>query len=90
MFGEINFVDEDGQELEVYVIEETRINGVDYLLVTDEDNDDEEGEVEGYILKDVSPEDSEEAEFIVVEDEEELEYVSKIFNEILEDLDIEK
>ncbi|MGN1084627.1 MAG: DUF1292 domain-containing protein, partial [Lachnospiraceae bacterium] len=49
----ITFVDEDGDEALFHVIEETRINGTDYLLVLD---DIEGEETEALILKDVSAE----------------------------------
>ena len=44
MEEKIIFVDEDGNEIEMYVIEETRINNVNYLLVTDDEGDSEEAE----------------------------------------------
>ena len=34
---------EDGERVDFYVLEETRINGTNYLLVTDSEEDDEEG-----------------------------------------------
>lgn len=68
-----------------FVVEETRINGVSYLLVTET----EEEEAEAYILKDLSKDGEEEASYVFVEDDEELEAVSKIFAELLEDVDIE-
>ncbi len=75
---------QDGEALEFYVMEETRINGMDYLLVTEE----EEGDCEAFILKRLSQEEEEEAVYEMVEAEEELEYISKVFAEILEDVDI--
>ncbi|MCI9081332.1 MAG: DUF1292 domain-containing protein [Lachnospiraceae bacterium] len=74
---------QDGEALEFYVIEQTRINGVNYLLVTEE----EEGDCDAFILKDLSRENEEEAMYEMVESEEELEYISRIFSEILEDVD---
>ena len=59
MEEKIIFVDEDGNEIEMYVIEETRINNVNYLLVTDDEGDSEEAEA--YILKDISNDEDEEA-----------------------------
>ena len=82
----INFVTDDNEEVEFYIIEETRVNGYNYILVTDSQDEDDE-EAEAYILKDVS--DSAEAAYEFVEDDEELEGVSKIFAELLEDIDIE-
>ena len=49
----INFVTDDNEEVEFYIIEETRVNGYNYILVTDSQDEDDE-EAEAYILKDVS------------------------------------
>ena len=68
-----------------FVVEETRINGASYLLVTETEDD----EAEAYILKDTSLDGEEEASYVFVEDDNELEAVSKIFAELLEDVDIE-
>ena len=87
MDEKIIFIDDEGKEVEMFVIEETRINNVNYLLVTD---DDDSEEAEAYILKDVSEEQDEEAVYAVVSDESEIDYIGKIFSELLEDIDIEK
>ncbi|MCC8105117.1 MAG: DUF1292 domain-containing protein [Clostridiales bacterium] len=76
---------EGGETAWFYVVEETRINGVSYLLVTET----EEEEAEAYILKDISKDGDEEAVYEFVDNDEELEAVSKIFTELLEDVDIE-
>jgi len=39
----IIFTNDDGEEDELYVLEETRINGVNYLLVSDEEDDGNKG-----------------------------------------------
>ena len=83
----ISFITENNEEVEFCVIEQTKLNGVNYLLVT-EDTDDEE-EVAAYILKDVSSEEDEEAVYDMVEDEKELEAIAAIFDELLEDTEIE-
>jgi hypothetical protein len=67
-------------------LEETRIHGKDYLLVTDAPED-EDGEC--YILKDVSGENDSEALFEFVEDDRELDGVMGIFEELLKDADVE-
>lgn len=84
----IQFVTEENENVEFFVIEETKINGMNYLLVTDSDDDSDE-EAAAYILKDLSAEDDEDAVYEFVEDDTEMEYVSKIFSEILDDIDIE-
>lgn len=86
MEEKIVFIDEDGKEIEMFVIEETRINNVNYILVTDDDGEDEEAEA--YILKDISDEGDEEAVYELVDDEPEIDYIGKIFSELLEDIDV--
>ena len=54
----IMFTDENGNQVEFDIIEETRINGVNYILVTDKVEDEE---AEAYILKDVSSDEDEDA-----------------------------
>lgn len=68
-----------------FVVEETRIAGVSYLLVTETEDD----EAQAYILKDTSEDGETEASYVFVENDDELEAVSKIFAELLEDVDIE-
>ena len=86
MEEKIIFVDEDGNEIEMYVIEETRINNVNYLLVTDDEGDSEEAEA--YILKYISNDEDEEAVYEIVDDESEVDYIGRVFSELLEDIDI--
>jgi len=76
---------DDGEEIRFYVIEETRIGGLNYLLVSDSQEDDGDA----YILKDTSGSEDSEALYEIVEDDDELEYLSKIFNELLSDVDME-
>ena len=70
---------EDGEELPCYVLEETRVAGCNYVLVTDS----EEGDGECYILKDISEAEDAEAVYEIVEDEKEQQYLARIFNELL-------
>ena len=76
---------EDGEEIPCYVLEETRVAGCNYVLVTDS----EEGDGECYILKDISEAEDAEAVYEIVEDEKEQQYLARIFNELLEDVDIQ-
>lgn len=84
----IMFAGDGDENLEFYVLEETRLNGVDYILVTE--SDDEESDAECYILKDVSQDGDAEAVYEAVEDEAELDAVMGIFAELLEDTEIVK
>ena len=82
----IKFTDPDtGDCLEFYVLEQTRINNRDYLLVTV----DEDGDSDAFVLKDLSEDTEKEAVYEIVEEEAELEAIAKVFSEMLEDVDIE-
>ncbi len=65
-------------------MEQTRIGGVDYILVTD--TEDEDGEA--LILKDMSQQGEEEALYEIVTDDEELDAVSAVFENMLEDIEL--
>lgn len=75
----------EGEEpIEFYVLEQTRIGGVDYILVTDTEEDDGEA----LILKDVSQQGEEEALYEIVTEDEELDAVSAVFENMLEDIEL--
>ena len=81
----IAFTFDNDETVEFFVLEETKINGYKYILVTES----EENEAEAYILKDLAAEEDAESVYEIVEDENELEMVSGLFAELLEDVDIE-
>ena len=81
----IKFTFDDTNETEeFYVLEQTKIGGETYILVTDSEEDD----AVCLILKDTSSEEDSEALYEIVEDDDELMAVSKVFEELLEDVDI--
>lgn len=81
----VTFVDPDTkEEISLFVLEETQVNGMRYLLVTEE----EDGDCDAYLLKEVAAE-GEEVCYEMVEDDTELAAVGKIFAELVEDTDIE-
>ena len=84
----LTFVTEDQESVDFYIIEETRVNGINYLVGT-ESEDEEDEEAEAYMLKDTSKAEDTEAVYEFVESEEELDAVSRIFAELLEDMDLE-
>ncbi len=84
----ITFAGDGDEILEFYVLEQTRLNGVDYILVTESDN--EESDADCYILKDVSKDGEAEGLYEAVEDDAELDAVMEIFEELLEDTEIVK
>lgn len=79
------FTAEDGEVLEFFVVEQTRINNVNYILAADAAD-----EEMAYILKETfSDSEKEESVFEFVEDDVEFEAISKVFEELLEDIDFE-
>lgn len=81
----IIFTDPENEEkLELYLIEQTCINGTNYLLASEEEEEDSVA----YILKEVQSED-EDVIYAMVEDDVELTAISKVFAEMLDDVDIE-
>lgn len=85
----IIFTTEDNEEIEFYVLEQTKLNGINYILVTDRDEDEDDEETEALILKDISCEEDEDAIYDIVEDEKELILIAKIFEETLGDIELE-
>ena len=81
----IIFTDPGNQEdLELYLLEQTCINGTTYLLAAEEEEEDSVA----YILKEVQSE-NEDVIYAMVEDDVELNAISKVFAEMLDDVDIE-
>lgn len=78
------FADGEGED-GFFVLEETRIGGSTYILVTDSEEDD----AECLILREEKKQDQGESVYEIVEDETELLAVSKVFEELLEDVNIE-
>ncbi|MCH5253982.1 MAG: DUF1292 domain-containing protein [Lachnospiraceae bacterium] len=75
----------DGEEpVEFFVLEQTRIGGIDYILVTDTEEDDGEA----LILRDVSQPGETEAVYEIVTEDEELNAVAAVFESMLEDIDL--
>lgn len=81
----ITFTLADDQMVEFYVLEQTVLGGISYILVTDSEDDEEEA----LILKDLSKPGDDEALYEIVDDDDELEAVSKIFQEMLDDIEFE-
>ena len=80
----ITFTPQEGEAVDFYILEQTMIGGINYLLVTDS----EEGDGEALILCDVSAPEEPEAVYEVVEDDETLNAVAVVFEKIMDDIDI--
>ena len=83
--NKIILIDSEGNEEEFYIEEQTRVYGKNYILVSTA----QEGDAEALILKDISEDSNEEAAYVPVENENELAAVMKIFEEMLDDIDIQ-
>ena len=78
----ITFRPEGEGTVEFYVLEQTKIAGVNYILVTDA----EDGDAEAFILKDLSKPEETEGVYEIVSDENELNAVAGVFEDLLEDI----
>ena len=81
----ITFTPEGEESVDFYVLEQTRIGGISYILVTDV----EDGDGEALILKDLSADGDEEGNYIIVEDDDELAAVAGVFESMLDDVKFE-
>ena len=81
----ITFIQE-GEETPVdfYVLEQTKLGGVTYILVTDT----QEGDGEALILKDLSTEEDAEALYEIVSEDVELQAVAAVFEILLDDIEL--
>ena len=76
----------DGENpVEFYVLEQTTVSGINYILVTEE----EDGDGEALILKDTSKPEDEDAVYEIVSDDTELKALADIFESLMEDISFE-
>lgn len=79
--NKISFTGDDGEIIEMFVIERTKFHGADYLLVTDSEDD----EATAYIMKQKGDSSAKgEISYDFVEDGKEINAVAGIFEELLE------
>ena len=76
----------DEEPVEFYVLEQTTVAGVNYILVTDA----EDGDGEALILKDISGAEDEEAVYDIVSEDKELNAIAEIFENLLDDVEFDK
>lgn len=75
---------ESGDEIELFLLEQTCISGNTYLLATEEEEEDSVA----YILKEIQTDDDN-VVYAMVEDDTELTAISKVFAEMLDDIEFE-
>ena len=80
----ITFCPKEDEPVDFYVMEQTKIAGVNYILVTDC----EDGDGEALILKDLSKPEDTESIYAIVDEEDELEALAGIFEDLLEDVEL--
>lgn len=83
--AQIEFETDDGEKKAFFVLEETRVSGISYLLVADSDED----EANAYILKDLSEDGESTARYVIVDDDVEFDAVAGIFAQMMEDTSFE-
>ncbi|MBO5239583.1 MAG: DUF1292 domain-containing protein [Lachnospiraceae bacterium] len=85
----VPFTTENGEIVEMYVLEETTLQGIHYILVTEDLNDDSEEALVMIMKEEKQQTEDEFAVYDVVENEEELQVVAKLFAELMEDVDFQ-
>lgn len=83
MGEKIAFYTEDNEEILFEVLEQTTLNGCVYLLVC-EDSDENDDEADAYIMKQVET-DGENITYEMVEDDKELDAVSSVFAQLIDE-----
>lgn len=81
----IKFMLDTKESVEFYVLEQTRLGGIPYILVTDT----EEGDGEALILKETAENPNrKESIYEIVSDDTELSAVAAVFENLLEDIEL--
>ena len=81
----IAFTLDTNETAEFYVLEQTKLFGYSYLLVTEE----EEGDGEALILKEITGSKDGELTYEILEEEAEMRAVADVFENLLEDVSLE-
>lgn len=80
----IKFTLDTQESAEFYVLEQTKLGGNQYILVTDV----LEGDGEALILKEMSEPGSKESIYEIVEDDTEISAVAAVFESLLDDIEL--
>ena len=78
----ITFAVSDTETVDFFVLEQTRLGGTDYILVTDM----EDGDGEALILKDLAKPEDKESVYEIVSDDTELDAVAAVFEKMMDDI----
>lgn len=80
----IKFTLDTQESVEFYVLEQTKLGGNQYILVTDVP----EGDGEALILKEISAQGSRESVYEIVENDTEMSAVAAVFENLLDDVEL--
>lgn len=80
----ITFTLDTNETAELFVLEQTKLFGNSYILVTEE----EEGDAEAMILKEIAGSKNGDITYEIIEDETELRAVADVFENLLEDVSL--
>lgn len=80
MENKIIFTSDEGEKIEFFVIEEAKLNGTSYLLVSETEDD----EAMAYIMKQIVRDGEKDAVYEFVEDEREIDAVAGLLEELLD------
>jgi uncharacterized protein YrzB (UPF0473 family) len=81
----ITFTGDNGDEIDFRVLEQTKLNGCNYLLVLDTGESEEETAL---ILKEVKTDGKDELTYEIVENDDEIDAIARVFEGILEDVSL--
>lgn len=81
----ILFTPDGEEEVAFYILEQTKIGGCNYILVTDSE---EEEDGEAFIMKEIQATNENESLYEIVEDDTELNAVASVFSNLLDDIDL--
>ena len=80
----IKFTLDTGESVEFYILEQTKLGGKQYILVSDT----REGDGEALILKEIKERENGESIYEIVDDDTEMSVVAEVFESLLEDVDL--
>ncbi|NBJ91115.1 DUF1292 domain-containing protein [Parablautia muri] len=80
----IKFTLDTGESVEFYILEQTKLGGNQYILVTDT----QKGDGEALILKEITEQETGESIYEIVEDDTEMSAVAEVFENLLEDIEL--
>lgn len=82
----IAFTLDNGETVDFYVLEQAKLSGNNYLLVTDE----EEGDGEALILKETKESSKKDGIYEIVDNDDELAALATLFESLLEDVKLDQ